>query len=86
MPFDIYALIKLLGDTHGLLGGKVQYLGSLLLQGTGGKRNRRFLAAFSVLYIFHYIILALQSSQDLIQLFFFMNGNLFIPGTVKFRV
>ena len=86
LSLDIHALVKLLGDPHGLLSGEIQHLGSFLLQGTGGKRDRRLLAALSVLYIFHHIILSLQLGQDSVQLFFFMDGDFFIAGTVKLCV
>ena len=47
----INTLIQLLGQTHGLLGGKIQRLGGLLLQRTGRKRKRRLLRPLSALYI-----------------------------------
>ena len=86
LSLDIHALVQLLGDPHGLLSGEIQHLGGFLLQGTGGERNRRLLAAFSVLYIFHHIILSLQLGQDLVLLVFFMNGDFFIARAVKLCV
>ncbi len=47
----LHALVELLGQAHSLLSGKVQCLGSLLLQSTGSKRQRRFLAPLAVLYL-----------------------------------
>ena len=59
MSLYINALIELLGETHGLLGGEVQRLGRLLLQGTRRKRKRRFLCPLSVFNIRHNKFLSL---------------------------
>ena len=70
VPFDIHAFIELLGDPHGLGRGEVQRLGSLLLQGTGGKGNGHLLGPLALLYFFHTIPGVFQVCQDLLHLFF----------------
>ena len=73
MSLYIHALIKLLGQTHRFLCGKIQGFGCLLLHGTCRKWNRRLLGALSQLHLAYLIRLVLQPAQYLIQFLFVMN-------------
>ena len=84
MALHLHALIKLLGQAHGLLGGEVQRLGGLLLQGTGGKGKRRLLAPLTVLHFTHHIGGVIKILQYLIQLLLLVDGDLPVLVTVKF--
>ena len=83
VPFDIHAFIKLLGDPHGLGRGEVQRLGSLLLQGTGGKRNGHLLGPLAFLYFFHIIPGVLQFFQNPVQVLLFADADLSLLISVK---
>ncbi len=69
VALDIYALIQLLRQPHGLLRGKVQYLAGFLLQRGGGKRQRRLLDSLAVFYRGHLVLCLIQYLLDLLQLF-----------------
>ena len=67
-PFHVHALIELLGNGHGPLGGHVQLPGSLLLEGGGGKRRRGGALLLRLLHIGHRKLLTLDVPKDLIRL------------------
>ena len=75
---NVNALIKLLRQTHGLLGGKIQGLGSLLLQGTGGKRQGSILNSFPLLYLGDLELLIFQILKDGIHLCLVMDIHLLV--------
>ena len=83
---DIHAFIKLLRHAHGLLGGEIQRLGSLLLQGTGGKRKRRLLYALPDLYLADLIGNSVQFFQDLIHLLFGADCHFSFLRSIEMRL
>ena len=84
LTFDVNSFIKLLSQTHGLGCGEVQYLGSFLLQGTGGKRKRCLLGTLTFFHISYRKFCIFQSCQHLIHLFSGVDLHLFFGGSVKF--
>ena len=85
LAFYLHAFIELLGQTHGLLGGKVKYLGGFLLQGTGCKWDRCLLYPLPSLYFLHLVAASLQLAQNLVQFLLVTDdclAALGIPGPI----
>ncbi len=84
LSLQFHTLIKLLGQTHGFLGGEVQHLAGLLLQRGGGKRQRGLLDPLS---FFHFLNLPgspLQVLQQGVHLLLAVNLRLMAALAVIF--
>ena len=77
LAFDIDAFIELLRDPHGLRRGKIQRLGSLLLQRAGREREGCFFDPLAVLYISNLILCMLEFFTDRPSLF--LRGDRHLP-------
>ena len=60
--FDTF--IELLCEHHGLAGGKAQFAGCILLQGTRSKRRRRLALALALFHLVHQKFLLLEISHQ----------------------
>ena len=78
---DVHALIKLLGDLHGLAGGEVQLARGLLLQVGGGERRRGVLLALALLHAAHGELDVHQLGQHAGRLRFALELALFAGGS-----
>ena len=83
MPFDLHALVQLLGQAHGLLGGKIEVLGRLLLQRAGGEGDGRFFYSLPLLYVLHPVGSSFQLSQNSVQLLFAADRHFLRASSVK---
>ena len=81
--FNFHAFIELLRQTHGFLGGKIQGFGGFLLQGAGGKGNRRRLGPLSPFHLVHHIRFSLQFFQNPVQVLLFADADLSLLISVE---
>ena len=84
LALDLHALIKLLGDKHGKLGGKAQLPAGLLLQAAGGKGRRRMAGTLSHLDVRYLKRHAARGLHHLFGLRLGMELRALIPVAVKF--
>ena len=78
VALDVNTLIKLLCQTHSLLGGKIQCFGCLLLQGTGSKRKRSILDSLAFFHLRDLKFFVLKNLKNLIHLSFIVNIHLLV--------
>ena len=85
VSFDLHTLIELLRQAHRLLGGKIQYLASLLLERRSRKGQRRFLNPFPGLNRAYFVSCAGQLLLNLLHLLRGSDGALLRLRAVIFR-
>ena len=81
--FDVNSLVQLLRNPHRLLRSKVQYLRRFLLQCTCRKRKWRFLQSLTYFHFIYKEFFVLNFTDNLIHLFFRMNGHFFLIFPVE---
>ena len=85
LPLYVHALVELLGQAHGLLGGEVQGPAGLLLEGGCGKGQGRLLVPLSLLHLPDGVFRAFQGSHDPVGLLLAGYAFLFAYTSVVLR-